>query len=467
MSHSPISLTHVKTLIIKEIKQILSDKSVLLVAFFIPLMLVLIYGSGLRMDVKPINVAVVSSKLDDVITREVTFALAGSAYFELTTVNNVASAKELMAHHDIVAYLVLPSNLSQSMYHQPTEVFITINGTDAMQASLARSYLEAVLQSIPTNQKGLSRQISYISTSSAINQAQSLNQAKALSSPSTSTQDNTSFRFNVSDLTGSTPSVNSTHTKEANSQSLTAQAQFILPSPSKITGTAYAPVQVTSRNWFNESNESTWYLMAGQLIGIVTLMSAFMTSIVIAREFERGTMAGLLATNATAGEIFISKLVPYYVLSCLGATLAICVAMILYELPFRGNIGFYILTLAVYLYVSELIGLIISAVTRNQFLSSEYAIILSFLPAILLSGAVFDLRSIPEAINVIAHLLPPTYAVESAKICLLSGGSNDILLKNVGILLIFALLGTIVCYRVLATHFHRFSPKRLHSKEEL
>lgn len=440
-------LAHIKTLMLKEVKQILSDKSVLLVAFFLPLMLVVIYGTGIRMDVKPVSVALVSSKLDDVITREVAFALAGSEYFEFTQVNNQAQAQELLLTHDIAAYIMLPNNLSQSMYHQPVEIMITINGADAQQANIARSYLEAVLLSGPT-QKGLSRQITYLTTAPAITQAQMLSQAQALeqSSNQSPAQSTPSFRFNVSDLTG-TQNQTTTTTTEVNTFK-----------SAQVTGHVYEPVQVIARNWFNESNESTWYLMAGQLIGVITLMSSFMSSIVIAREFERGTMAGLLATNTTAGELLIAKVVPYYVLSCLGAALAIMTTLISFELPFRGSALLYVITIAVYLYVSELIGLIISAVTRNQFLSSEYAVILSFLPSILLSGAIFDLRSIPPVISAIAHLFPPTYAVESSKICILSGGSTDTILENLGILLIFAGLGTLLCYRVLARHFKRYAP---------
>lgn len=394
-----LKLSHVRALLIKEVRQILSDKSVLIVAFIIPLLLVVLYGSGLRMDIKPVNVALVSSSLNDQITRELAFALSGSDYFELTTVNNEIEAKQLMAEHKINAYISLPSNLAQSAYHIPVSVMITINGVDAQQASLSRSYIESVIMSVLQN-KNLTRQFQYLKT--------------------------------------------------VNSEDIARSGNY--------SAASFKEVTVTSRNWFNESNNSTWYLMAGQLIGVLTLMSAFMSSIVIAREFERGTMLGVLATNVTAVELLISKILPYYVLSLLGGGFAILTALILYDLPFRGSAGFYILTMMVYMYVTVLLGLLISAVTQNQFLSSEYAIILSFLPSILLSGALFDLRSIPSFINNIAHLFPPTYAVSSSKICLLSGGSYDELLKNLLILLLFAVIFTALCYMVLSRHFKRYLP---------
>lgn len=397
-----INLTHIRALINKEIQQILSDKSVLVVAFVIPLLLVILYGSGMRMDIKPVSVAVVSPQVDDLIGREITLAMLGSSYFKVQVVNNEIEAKRLMQQHDISAYVMIPDNLAQSAFHQSINVLIVLNGADAQQSNLAKSYIEAVLAS-GTTLKALGRQVAYLSSVNQKNIASSGSYASA----------------KVKDIT------------------------------------------VISRNWFNESNESTWYLMAGQLIGIVTLMSAFMSSIVIAREFERGTMTGILATNVNALELLISKIIPYYVLSLLGGSFAILTTFILYELPFRGSAFLFILTMAVYLYVSVLLGLLISALTQNQFLSSEYAIILSFLPSILLSGALFDLRSIPQIISYVAHMLPPTYAVQSSKICILSGGSSDILVLNLGILILFAALFTLACYLVINKHFKRYLPFNL------
>lgn len=397
-----INLTHIRALINKEIQQILSDKSVLVVAFVIPLLLVILYGSGMRMDIKPVSVAVVSPQVDDLIGREITLAMLGSSYFKVQVVNNEIEAKRLMQQHDISAYVMIPDNLAQSAFHQSINVLIVLNGADAQQSNLAKSYIEAVLAS-GTSLKSLGRQVAYLSSVNQKNIASSGSYASA----------------KVKDIT------------------------------------------VISRNWFNESNESTWYLMAGQLIGIVTLMSAFMSSIVIAREFERGTMTGILATNVNALELLISKIIPYYVLSLLGGSFAILTTFILYELPFRGSAFLFILTMAVYLYVSVLLGLLISALTQNQFLSSEYAIILSFLPSILLSGALFDLRSIPQIISYVAHMLPPTYAVQSSKICILSGGSSDILVLNLGILILFAALFTLACYLVINKHFKRYLPFNL------
>ena len=399
---SLVNLSHIQALVFKELKQILADKSVLIVAFVIPLLLVVLYGAGMRMDVKPVAVALVTDKIDDPISKEIAFAIAGSDYFELSTVNNELDAQKMLLDHDIAAYIVVPPNLSQRALHHKGSIMITLNGSDSQAATAAKSYLEALVLSGPAL-KGVSRQVSYIRSINAQN----------------------------------------------------AQAS------GSLANAAYKEVQITTRNWFNEANTSTWYLLSGQLVGVVTLMSAFMCSIVIAREFERGTITGLKATNINAAEFLISKIVPYYLLSILGAVFAILSAMLMYNLPFRGSAILFILTMAVYLYVSVMLGLLISAIAKNQFLASEFAIILSFLPSILLSGAVFDLRAIAPVISFIAHLFPPTYAVESAKICFLSGGSEDIIFKNLFIMLIFATILSAACYLVLHGEFKRTPPTRL------
>lgn len=399
---SLVNLSHIQALVFKELKQILADKSVLIVAFVIPLLLVVLYGAGMRMDVKPVAVALVTDKIDDPISKEIAFAIAGSDYFELSTVNNELDAQKMLLDHDIAAYIVVPPNLSQRALHHKGSIMITLNGSDSQAATAAKSYLEALVLSGPAL-KGVSRQVSYIRSINAQN----------------------------------------------------AQAS------GSLANAAYKEVQITTRNWFNEANTSTWYLLSGQLVGVVTLMSAFMCSIVIAREFERGTITGLKATNINAAEFLISKIVPYYLLSILGAVFAILSAMLMYNLPFRGSAILFILTMAVYLYVSVMLGLLISAIAKNQFLASEFAIILSFLPSILLSGAVFDLRAIAPAISFIARLFPPTYAVESAKICFLSGGSEYIIFKNLFIMLIFAAILSGACYLVLHGEFKRTPPTKL------
>lgn len=448
---------HVVALVRKEIQQIRADRSVLIIAFVLPILLVLLYGSALRMDVKPVNVALVSSQVENGISKEVAFALAGSEYFNFTQVSNTLDAQELLKTHAIDGYVVIPSNFDQYMYHHDIQIMIMLNGSNAALANLARGYIENVLLNA-VNLKGLTRQVSYITQGPQMRLAQGLSNTyqSPLSTSVGRGQEQAGAHSSVS-AAASASTVASVATTSASSSS--SSSSTTVAAPTNATASEhYKPVQMEMRNWFNESNDSTWYMMAGQLIGTITMMAAFMSSIVIAREFERGTLLGLKATHVTAGEVLWSKFIVYYAISCIGACLAIFFALSFYDLPFRGSVPLLILSDMVYLFVIVMMAFVISTATQNQFLASQYATILSFLPSILLSGAVFDLRAISPVISFIAHLLPPTYAVSSSKICILSGGSEEILLRNTAILFVFGLFFTGLAYKLLSRQFKRYEP---------
>lgn len=460
---------HVLALVSKEMQQISADRSVLIIAFVLPILLVLLYGSALRMDVKPVNVALVSSQMENGISKEVAFALAGSEYFNFIQVNNIIDAQELMRQHEIDSYIVIPSNFDQYMYHHDIQIMIMLNGSNATLAKVARDYIENVLQNA-VNLKGLTRQVSYIMQGPQMKLAQE--GANIYQSPlSTNTTIGQMHIGSPSSFSASSAVNTSMVTSVAFVSSSNSSNSVMAFTPTNATlGKQYKSVQMEMRNWFNESNDSTWYMMAGQLIGTITMMAAFMSSIVIAREFERGTLLGLKATHVTAGEILWSKFIVYYAISCTGACLAIFFALIFYDLPFRGSIPLLILSYMVYLFVIVMMSFVISIGTQNQFLASQYATILSFLPSILLSGAVFDLRAISPVISFIAHLLPPTYAVSSSKICILSGGSEEILLRNTAILFGFGVFFSVLAYKLLLRQFQRYEPlnsSRLPQKQEL
>lgn len=193
-------------------------------------------------------------------------------------------------------------------------------------------------------------------------------------------------------------------------------------------------VAVVTRAWFNEANTSSWYLVPGLIVVVMTLVGSFLTSLVVAREWERGTMASLVVTPARPVEILLSKLLPYAAVAAAGFAACIVTAVFLFAVPIRGSLLMLTTTSLVYGFWALTFGLFLSALVRNQFLANQYAIIGSFLPAMVLSGFIFDLRSVPVWISAVGHLMPPTYAIESLKILFLSGGADDIVFKNLLIL---------------------------------
>ncbi len=205
---------------------------------------------------------------------------------------------------------------------------------------------------------------------------------------------------------------------------------------------AARPVSVNYRSWFNEANESTWYLVSAEYVGILGLICLFMVAVVISREWDRGTIASLYNSNASALEIVTAKVGAYYFLALLGGAMTLVYGQVLLGIPIRGSVAMLLATLCVFVLEMTCLGMLISAICKNQFLAQEYAIVIGYLPVTLLSGMIFDLRGLPAAVNFIGHLLPPTYAVESFRICFLSGGQSATLWVNLAI----QALGTVLFF---------------------
>jgi len=190
------------------------------------------------------------------------------------------------------------------------------------------------------------------------------------------------------------------------------------------------PVIVQSRLWFNEADDSHYYLVPGLIVLIMTLIGAFLTAMVMAREWERGTLEALFVTPARADEILLGKTVPYFVLGMMGLFLCIIAGKFLFAVPLRGSIWVLTGVSMLYLLVALGIGLLVSAVTRSQFVASQIALLVSFLPAMMLSGFLFDLRSMPVAVRMISYLIPARYYVALLQTLFLAGDVWSVVLSN-------------------------------------
>ena len=194
------------------------------------------------------------------------------------------------------------------------------------------------------------------------------------------------------------------------------------------------PVGVQSRIWFNEANDSHYFLVPGLIVLIITLIGAFLTALVVAREWERGTLEALLVTPVRSGEILLGKLVPYFALGMIGFALCILSAEFLFRVPLRGSLLVLTGVSMLYLLVSLGIGLVASALTRNQFIASQIALLATFLPAMMLSGFLFDLRSMPVAVQVVTYVLPARYFVALLQTIFLAGNVWSVILPNTAVL---------------------------------
>ena len=199
-------------------------------------------------------------------------------------------------------------------------------------------------------------------------------------------------------------------------------------------------VTIESRIWFNDANSSTWYFVPGLMVLIMTLVGVFLTSLVMAREWERGTLESIFVTPIKIFEILLSKVIPYFFVAIFGFFLCFLAAKFLYKIPLQGSFLILIFATILYLFVALGIGLLISAVTKSQFLSCQVALIVGFLPSLMLSGFIFDLHSVPPQINFIAHILPPVYYLELLKTIFLAGNNFEIIFKNCVILSVYAII---------------------------
>jgi ABC-2 type transport system permease protein len=207
------------------------------------------------------------------------------------------------------------------------------------------------------------------------------------------------------------------------------------------TGTdapATGRVRVEQRMWFNAANTSTWYLVPGLIVLIMTLVGAFLTALVMAREWERGTLEALFVTPVRPVEILLAKIIPYFAVGMLGLTLCLLAARFLFAVPMVGSLFAVVLSSMLYLIVAVSLGLVISSVTRNQFLASQVALIATFMPSMMLSGFLFDLRNVPTAVRVIGHVLPATYFMDLIKTLFLAGDVWPLIWRNCAILLAYA-----------------------------
>lgn len=227
-----------------------------------------------------------------------------------------------------------------------------------------------------------------------------------------------------------------------------AVAQWAVRRGAEGRGVEAGPVVVIDRLWFNEANDSHYFLVPGLIVLIMTLIGAFLTSLVIAREWERGTLEALFVTPVQVDEILLGKTIPYFVLGLIGLALCIVSAKCVFLVPLRGSAWVLAAVSMLYLLVALALGLYISSAVKSQFVASQITLLVTFMPAMLLSGFLFDLRSMPVAVQLISYMLPARYYVALLQTIFLAGDVWSVILPNAAILAGMAALLSLLGWRV-------------------
>ncbi len=200
------------------------------------------------------------------------------------------------------------------------------------------------------------------------------------------------------------------------------------------------PLDVRPRVWFNADMESKNYIIPGLIAVIMMVIAALLTSLTIAREWERGTMEQLISTPLKGHELILGKLFPYFVIGMFDVLLAVLTGEFLFRVPLRGSVALLFGMAAVFLAGVLSVGMLISIVSKSQLLASQIAMMVTFLPAFLLSGFMYAIRDMPKPIQLITYLIPARYFVALLKGIYLKGVGLEILAVEAGLLAIFSIL---------------------------
>lgn len=347
----------------KEVRQLVRDRSNLLIGIGLPIALILIFGYGLSLDVKRAVIAIV---LDDPspIARDVAASISRTDYLVPHPVRSLAEGEALMKAREVDALVQFPSDFTRRLDEGNAQIQVLVQGSDATRAASVATYVGSALAGWGEKQAD----------------------------------------------------------RSANAQ------------------TQGGAVTIVQRMWFNAANTSTWYLVPGLIVLIMTLVGAFLTALVMAREWERGTLEALFVTPVRPVEILLAKIIPCFGIGMIGLALCLLAARLLFDVPLYGSFVVLVVASMLYMLVALGIGLLISAMTKNQFLASQIALLASFLPAMMLSGFIFDLRNVPTAIRVVGDLLPATYFMELVKSLFLAGNFWPMILKDCAILAAYAVV---------------------------
>ena len=199
-------------------------------------------------------------------------------------------------------------------------------------------------------------------------------------------------------------------------------------------------LDVQTRTRFNEANDSHYYLVPGVIVTIMTMIGALLTSLVMAREYERGTLESLFVTPVGSGEILAAKAATNFLLGMVSLAISMLFAAFVFGIPIRGSLTLLLAVSALFLIVALGLGLVISTATKNQFLACQFAIMGTFMPALMLSGFLYDILNMPPAVRAITYLIPARYYVTLLQTLFLAGDIPSVIIPCCITLGVFAVV---------------------------
>jgi ABC-2 type transport system permease protein len=363
-------LRRLMALVTKESYQALRDPSTLLIAFILPVVLLLLFAYAVSLDAKDVRVGVVLES-PSASAQSLAAAFSGTRFLRVRFAHDRREVADQLVSGDLRGYIVIPPDFEQRLTQRGSEPLVQIvtDGSYPNTANYVENYSRGVVQS---------------------------------------------WRAGLD----------------------------IAASPQ--------PVLLEPRYWFNPELESRRALIPGAIAIVMTIIGTMLTALVVAREWERGTMEAALSTPASVAEILIGKLLPYFVLGMLSTLGAAAMAVFVFGVPMRGSLSALLLLSAVFMVPALGQGLLISTLARNQFLAAQIALFTGFLPAFMLSGFLFEIDAMPAPIRVVTRIVPARYFVDSLKTVFLAGDIWAVFLPDLAAMAAIGTLFFIIAKR--ATH---------------
>jgi len=351
-------------LVHKEIKQIFRDPSAILIAFLLPLVLLLVDGYGISLDATELRLAVVIEAPEESV-RGLEQALDASPYLAVTRFSTARDATAALSAGHVRGALVVREDFAQRLRRPglwSAQAGLAVDATDPNTARLLEGYVTGALA---TWISGLGAE-----------------------------------------------------------QRLTASGGVVLE----------------NYYWFNPELRSGNFIVPGIIGMVMTMTGALLTALIVAREWERGTMESMLASPARMAEIVLAKLGCYFFLGMGSMAASVLMAMMLFGVPFRGSVSALALASAFFLVFALGLGLFISTLARNQFVAAQLAFLTTLMPSMMLSGMLFDIAAMPPWLRAITYVVPARYLVSILQTLFLAGDVWSVLLPNLLGLVLAALI---------------------------
>ena len=344
----------------KEAIQIRRDPLSLALAFFMPVMLLFIFGYAITVDVDRLPTIVYDRDMSS-MSREIVRGLEASGYFTVVEhVRDPARIDSALDGGSARVAISFPEDFSRyAMTGKPAHLQVIVDGSDSNTATIALGYLNTALE------------------------------------------------------------------KAARRAGLYSVAPVI---------------DIRPRVWYNPELKSRNFIVPGLIAVIMAIIAALLTSLTVAREWERGTMEQIISTPVKPAEIIIGKLIPYFAIGIIDTVLSIVIVVFLFGVPLKGSFLLLMFISSLFLIGGLSLGILISIATKSQLASSQVSVITSYLPALLLSGFMFSILNMPIPLQVITRFIPARYFVSALKGIFLKGNTAGMLIGDMGLLALFGVL---------------------------